>query len=238
MFPWSCCTKETQVWACLPVEASWNYSLRPPPLGNGSAKCFSRDTFGRIALFNAVINCLTDFLLALLPVPLIWQLKLNVRTRMSLIAILSLGVFAGAAGVFRATVFNTILHDPRRFVHDKWMMWNYVELTVGIIAGSLPALKPLFLRVLNAARERTAVGTGRVTGSGRPDTLGYERQDQSKSGIALSEYRSGNRASGTAMERPVWRTESRNDSDESVIPLHGPEGKANAIFVAKEFHIR
>lgn len=187
---------------------------------------------------HLVINCLTDFLLALLPVPLIWQLKLNVRTRMSLIAILSLGVSAGAAGVFRATVFNTILHDPRRFVHDKWMMWNYVELTVGIIAGSLPALKPLFLRVLNAARERTAVGTGRVTGSGRPDTLGYERQDQSKSGIALSEYRSGNRASGTAMERPVWRTESRNDSDESVIPLHGPEGKANAIFVTKEFHIR
>jgi len=92
---------------------------------------------------HLVINCLTDFLLALLPVPLIWQLKLNVRTRMSLIAILSLGVSAGAAGVFRATVFNTILHDPRRFVHDKWMMWNYVELTVGIIAGSLSCVEAL-----------------------------------------------------------------------------------------------
>jgi hypothetical protein len=152
--------------------------------------------------------------------------------------ILALGVFAGAAGVFRATVFNTILHDPRRFIHDKWMMWNYVELTIGIIAGSLPALKSLFLRVLNAARERTALGTGRITGHGRPDTLGYQKQDQSKSEIALSEYRSGNRASGTAVERAVWCTESRNDSDKSIMPLHGPEAKANAIFVTKEFHIR
>lgn len=185
-----------------------------------------------------VINCLTDFLLALLPVPLIWQLKLNVRTRISLIAILSLGVFAGAAGVFRATVFDTILHDPRRFVHDKWMMWNYVELTVGIIAGSLPALKTLFIRVLNAARERTATGTGRVTGHGRPDTLGYHRQDQSRSGIALSEYKSGNKALGSATEKPIWGAGSRNDSGESVVPLRSPDGKANAIFVTKEFHVR
>jgi hypothetical protein len=151
---------------------------------------------------------------------------------------MSLGVFAGAAGVFRATVFGTILHDPRRFVHDKWMMWNYVELTVGIIAGSLPALKPLFIRVLNAARERTTAGTGRVTGHGRPNTLGYHRQDQSRSGIALSEYKSGNKVSGSVTENPNWGAESWKDSGESVVPLHSPGRKANAIFVTKEFHIR
>ncbi|EDU42343.1 conserved hypothetical protein [Pyrenophora tritici-repentis Pt-1C-BFP] len=155
------------IWACLPIEASWNFSLRPPPLGNGTARCFSKRTFGDIALFNAMINCLTDFLLALLPVTLIWQLSVNLRTRISLIAILSLGIFVGAAGAFRATAFNTILKDPRRFVHDKWMMWNYVELTVGIIAGSLPALKPLFVRMLKAAREKTAMGSGTVSAHAR-----------------------------------------------------------------------
>ncbi|KAF7441853.1 hypothetical protein A1F99_137050 [Pyrenophora tritici-repentis] len=149
------------------LEASWNFSLRPPPLGNGTARCFSKRTFGDIALFNAMINCLTDFLLALLPVTLIWQLSVNLRTRISLIAILSLGIFVGAAGAFRATAFNTILKDPRRFVHDKWMMWNYVELTVGIIAGSLPALKPLFVRMLKAAREKTAMGSGTVSAHAR-----------------------------------------------------------------------
>lgn len=30
------------VWQCLPVAAAWDYSLRPPPLGTGSAKCYSQ----------------------------------------------------------------------------------------------------------------------------------------------------------------------------------------------------
>jgi len=105
----------------------------------------------------------------------IWQLSLNLRTRISLIIILSLGIFAGVAGIFRATVFNTILKDPRRFVHDNWMMWNYVELTVGIVAGSLPALKPLFVRVLDAAREKTAVRSGKLSAHDGPDTLGHHK---------------------------------------------------------------
>ncbi|EFQ93832.1 hypothetical protein PTT_08664 [Pyrenophora teres f. teres 0-1] len=98
---------------------SWNFGLRLPPLGNSTAKWFSKTTFGEFALFNAVINCLIDFLLAILPVPLIWQISLNLRTRISLLVILSLEIFAGATGVFRATVSNTTLQDPRRFVHNK-----------------------------------------------------------------------------------------------------------------------
>jgi hypothetical protein len=121
------------------------------------------------------------------------------------------------------------------------MIWNYVELTVGIIAGSLPALKPLFTRMLNAARERTTAGTDKVSGHGRPNTLGYHRQsDRSKSGIVLSEYTPGNRASGAVIDRSVCKNlwnGAGNESGESVLPLHGLELKANAILVTKDFHV-
>jgi hypothetical protein len=183
------------------------------------------------------VNCLTDFLLAFLPVPLVWQLRLNIRTRISLITILSLGIFAGVAGIIRATVFDTILKDPRRFVHDKWMMWNYVELNVGIIAGSLPALKPLFIRVLDAARERSIIGLIRTSKRGRPDTLEYHKQDQSNSGIALSEYAMGNRASNMAMDRLTWSANVVDSSAETALPPENSGDKAKGIFIKKEFHV-
>jgi hypothetical protein len=186
------------------------------------------------------VNCTTDFLLAFLPIPLIWQLKLNLRTRISLIAILSLGVFAGVAGIIRAMVFNSILKDPRRFIHDKYSMWNYVELTVGIIAGSLPALKPLFTRFLNTARGRTVGSSEKASGNVRSGGLGYQRQynDRSKSEIEMAAFKGGNRASVAAMERSIWETGRGNTSDESVAPLHVRQANANGILVTKDFEVK
>jgi len=187
---------------------------------------------------STVVNCLTDFLLALLPVPLLWQLKLDIRTRISLILILSLGIFAGVAGIIRAMVFNSILKDQRRFIHDKYAMWNYVELTVGIIAGSLPALKPLVVRFLNAARDRTTAGSGKASTQGRSNALAYHKQsDTSRSGVALSDLKMGTRASAATIDRSIWNTERGNGSEDSVLPLHGPDAMANAIIVTKDFHV-
>jgi len=116
-------------------------------------------------------------------------------------------------------------------------MWNYVELTVGIVAGSLPALKPLFIRVLNAAREKTTVGSGKLSAQDGPGTLGHHKQDQPKFTIALSRYESGKRTSSTAMDLSVWHKRSENNSQESVLPLNMPKSMKNSIVVTKEFHI-
>jgi uncharacterized membrane protein YeiB len=41
-----------QVFRCSPIAAAWDMDLRPPPMGNGTAKCFSGDTFDANGLFN------------------------------------------------------------------------------------------------------------------------------------------------------------------------------------------
>ena len=38
------------------------------------------------------INMATDFVFAIIPIPLIWNLQLNIRAKVVLIAILSLGI--------------------------------------------------------------------------------------------------------------------------------------------------
>jgi hypothetical protein len=106
--------------------------------------CFhSVPTMLPITYVPIVVNISTDFLLALAPVPLIWKLQMPLRTRLSLVAILSLGIFAAVAGIIRqlsSSQFGVL--EP--YVYDTCSIWNFIELDMGIIAASLPALKPLF----------------------------------------------------------------------------------------------
>ncbi|KAF2440194.1 hypothetical protein P171DRAFT_369181, partial [Karstenula rhodostoma CBS 690.94] len=132
---------------CFPVEAAWDSSLRPAPFGSGSVRCFENTTFRDLGLMNSCDfqhNITTDVLFATLPIPLIWKLHINMRTKISLIVILSLGWFASAAAIVKVAKQYTVLDDLDWTAHDSFNVWNYIELTVGIIAASLPALKPLF----------------------------------------------------------------------------------------------
>jgi hypothetical protein len=91
---------------------------------------------------------------------MIWHIQVSIRTKCSLIAILSLKIFACVAGIMKSTYNKNILTDPRWFIHDWYSMWNFIELGMGIIAASLPALKPLFTRFLDAARGLASGQTG------------------------------------------------------------------------------
>ncbi|EKG13089.1 hypothetical protein MPH_09765 [Macrophomina phaseolina MS6] len=183
----------TLIFQCTPVAAAWDFSLRPP---TGSAKCFAMDTFRNIGMFNSIVNILTDFLFASLPVPLIWKLKVNMRTKLTLIITLSLGYFASAAAIVKCVLQWNVLSDPDWTVHDSFNVWNYIELCIGIIAGSLPALKPLFNWFLETARAITSSG-GR-TGARRPSGyngygsagFGYLKQPDSSSYALASLSRS------------------------------------------------
>lgn len=138
----------------------------------GHSKCYSLNTFKHIGLFNGgmrimkhtppnlvaddtVIHILTDVLLALLPTLLIWRLHMVRRVRLSLIAVLSIGILAAIAGIIRQVSAGPL--DE----YDAYSIWNLVELHLGIVAASLPALKRIFIKVFEtigsaASAARTA----------------------------------------------------------------------------------
>ena len=189
-------------------------------------------------LTSAVITIITDFIVALLPVPLVWQLQLNLRSKISLIFVLSLGIFAAIAAIVKAGIQKIILADPDPFVQDRFTLWRFIELDVGIIAACLPALKPLFNRLLGAARGLTT-RTARATAA--PDSLGYhKRSERSDQGIILDEY---NMRANTVhiSSRPsngnLWSVRPGKDSDESILPLHNVEGKPNGIVITRDIHV-
>ena len=83
---------------------------------------------------------------------MLWGIQMNRRHKASLICILGLGTFATAAALVKLSYLPTygrsgdLMWDSRNLT-----MWTVTECNVGIIAGNLPCLKPLFRSLLVSA---------------------------------------------------------------------------------------
>lgn len=187
----------------------------------------------------AVVNILTDFLLALLPVPLIWRLQMPLQTRLTLVVILSLGMFAAIAGIIRQ-VSTSEFRRPEPWMHDSYAIWNFIELDMAIIAASLPALKPIFSRFFDVARSITR-GT-RMTAYANKSGGGYLKQDHQSDGgnFALSNVDTQRQTRISAHPKgrvDAWGFEQAQSSEESILPRAGPDGKNGGIMVTKRVQV-
>ncbi|KAI1674822.1 hypothetical protein L13192_01569 [Pyrenophora tritici-repentis] len=111
--------------------------------------------FTAACIGTLAVTITANFVLAVLPIPLIRQLQLNGCTNITLVCILALGLFAGVAAIIKSEQQKAILSDPDPFVLDSFTMWRLLEYNVGIIAASLPSLRSLFRKFLNTGTRGT-----------------------------------------------------------------------------------
>ncbi|KAJ5573846.1 uncharacterized protein N7459_008273 [Penicillium hispanicum] len=115
---------------CRPISYFWN---RIDPSATGT--CTSVDTLVDITYLYSVITIFCDFALGILPVFLVRGLQMNQRTKIAVVGILSLGAIASVAVVIRLPFLDSTYQIA---------LWSDVETGLGIIAGSLITLRPLF----------------------------------------------------------------------------------------------
>lgn len=174
-----------------------------------------------------------------------------------MIAILSLGWFACAAAIIKAVQQWNVLSDPDWTVHDSFNVWNYIELSIGIIAASLPSLKPLFITLLDGARSFATGGRSKATGYSPngykgAGSLGYIKQpDSGSKSIALESINSKSNSSGPQSpynvrittqptglaEKDAWEAMERKPSDESMYPLQPEPRDHHGIVMTKEVRV-
>ncbi|KAK4958652.1 hypothetical protein LTR28_005415, partial [Elasticomyces elasticus] len=80
------------VWQCKPISAYWVY----PPMPAGS--CMDE---GTVTLWAGVINCISDLLVTVLPIPIVMRLQMPLKERLGVVVLLSLGFAVTVAGVVR-----------------------------------------------------------------------------------------------------------------------------------------
>jgi hypothetical protein len=120
----------------------------------------------------------------------VWGLKANIRTKLTLCFVLSLGFLACVASTVKTVKQAHALEDPDWVFHDSFFMWNNIEFNIGILAASLPSLRPLFVKILGA----TANFTSNNSRTPRPyydqDGLAYgkSKTDKRSSRKPASEY--------------------------------------------------
>jgi len=107
------------------------------------------------------------------------------RTKVTLAVVLSLGWMACIAGIMKATLQTKFIEAPDGYFKDSFNVWNVIELCLGIIAGSLPSLRPLFSFLADKTKTVLGISSGSRKASRNPaayptfntgGSVGYRRQ--------------------------------------------------------------
>ncbi|UPK91994.1 hypothetical protein LCI18_002929 [Fusarium solani-melongenae] len=119
---------------CHPVTTLWGESE-----GTCNLKLNSS-----IGFFFSAVSIVTDWTLALLPGVLLWNIQMKPRVKMSVALMLGLAAFASCATIVRLR-YLTLYNDPTEFMYSTGAigLWSVLEEGIGIVAGSMPALRPL-----------------------------------------------------------------------------------------------
>ncbi|ROV94087.1 hypothetical protein VMCG_08265 [Cytospora schulzeri] len=123
---------------CTPVSAFWNRSVR--------GTCLDQLVIWYVM---ASINLVTDFIVFSMPLPVIKSLQLPRKQKLMLMGVFCLGFFTCIISVYRMQTLRVAAHtgDPT-WDNTNAAVWSYIELAIGVLAASLPTLKPLFARLL------------------------------------------------------------------------------------------
>ncbi|OHE92750.1 integral membrane protein [Colletotrichum orchidophilum] len=192
---------------CQPLYDMWDLT------GTVDGVCINTTAF---FYFSSGFNIVTDIWILILPIKTLMGILRPRREKIALGIIFGVGVFATITSIVRLyTIYTyTLAKDP--FQQSILInIWSMLEINIGIICASVPALKPLFTpRALREAAGRNKPG-------------GYQHHGQKRSGTHLNDYRSKgrtqtpcslDRAGGQGNPTTVSQdTSSKSGSEDSIL---------------------
>ncbi|EXF83067.1 hypothetical protein CFIO01_06239 [Colletotrichum fioriniae PJ7] len=126
----------SSIFFCVPITKNWDRAI--------TGVCFSQG----IAWFvNAALNILTDFMILILPLPILPKIKQSRRQKIGLYLIFALGFFICVVSILRipSLIAAKYSRDPT-LDSPGIAKWSVVELNTAIVCASLITLKPLAMR--------------------------------------------------------------------------------------------
>jgi hypothetical protein len=153
----------TSIFICYPVSDAWSTKVFLDGIkGIYKAKCLNPTP---LWLANASFNLATDVFIWFLPIPFVLNLRsMSVRRRLELSAIFSIGIIAVSASTVRLYVIVRWLSSFEEN-GKQWgnlLIWSQVEQHAGIIAASIPFLRPLVRKVMKVTRRDDQQSPGPV----------------------------------------------------------------------------
>ncbi|RSL39043.1 hypothetical protein CEP53_014365 [Fusarium sp. AF-6] len=153
---WSTVIFFWNMFQCSPVEKQWDFRIT-------GGHCVTADQIVSAAYAISAMTIVSDWLYAILPIPMLWTVKMTKTAKATVIVILGLGIFASIATLVRLRFLADLTDtDDILFAGTDAMVWTLIEPGVAIIASSLATIRPL----LRAMKIRGFESTGNTYGTG------------------------------------------------------------------------
>jgi len=123
-------TLGASIFQCMPITRSWNKAIK----GN----CINTTEFWYA---NAAFSILGDIIILVLPMPVIYQLRLRLNQKISLMAVFALGGFIIVTSVLRMTTLDTTSKSPDPTWEVGATTWTIIEPNIAIICACLPLFR-------------------------------------------------------------------------------------------------
>ncbi|MCJ1465714.1 hypothetical protein MMC07_004333 [Pseudocyphellaria aurata] len=121
---------------CRPISYNWNFKSQKGHCGNEVANVIA----------GAAVNVFTDLVILLLPMPIIWRLKIPTRSKLSLSFIFGLGFIICIVGAVRLSGLVFWRMEDGTWTNGMAVVWTSLESTLGIICACIVVMRPLFGR--------------------------------------------------------------------------------------------
>ncbi|KAF2097386.1 hypothetical protein NA57DRAFT_77643 [Rhizodiscina lignyota] len=214
------------VFQCIPVQYFWT-RFDPRNHGHCNPGMTADSTYAQSGL-----SIVTDWVFGILPIFIVWNLKMSTQKRFGVAIVLGLGALASTATIVRVPYLVSLTQtEDFLFATVDVAIWSGVEPGIGITAVSLATLRPLFRSCLsrvgfnsrdyhqsNSNLERSGQ-LGQVQRKRSP--YGLESQDTEASNSNKRNSRGMNRRSMTFFEE-----ESPDRDAERGVPLRSMSPKA------------
>ncbi|CAJ2510927.1 Uu.00g065520.m01.CDS01 [Anthostomella pinea] len=222
--------------SCTPAAALWDKTLP-------HYTCRDWRPTIAIAIIYSVVNIFTDFIVALLPVFLLWKLQLAWRQKLAVMGVLSLGILASCATLIRIHTFKFGEENDYLYRMAGLVLWTVIEMALAQVAGSLVAFRPLARRVFGMFSQptqepRTSIHTIGQSSRGQ-SSRGQFRRATSDDVIGLGDLdgRETPRQHHARCPSRSW-FKDRNTPTPSQTWLQDPEATSQKSFLtAEEEHV-
>ena len=96
-------------------------------------------------IFPAYLTAV-DFVLAIVPAMIVWDLQLSVKKKIGLAFLMGMGVFAGVCAAIKTSKLPELgARSDFTWITIELLIWNGNEIFTIIVAACIPTLRPLFL---------------------------------------------------------------------------------------------
>jgi len=123
---------------CLPLHYNWD------PLSAVNKDCRSRVTHA--AFVNGVINILLDSSMVIMPMPVLWSLRMDVKRKLALSIVFGVGVLICVLSVLRVAFIQATQKKATSFTSVAYGSLAILEPLLGIVNACMPFLKPILVR--------------------------------------------------------------------------------------------